>query len=492
MENKNERTTVYVGDLSLSTYESDIYKVFSLMGNVTNIKLIKPTTETAKLKYNTCYAYVTYENYEEASQAVKKLNLTKLNGVEIRVMFYDKLKMKGQIGGNIVVKNLDDNVDSKTLYDTFQVFGDILSCKVAVNSEGKSKGFGFVQYTTKIAAKKAVKYGNGCICGACEVKVELYDKNKIKNKENKFTNVYMKNFPLSMTEEGLKEILEKYGEVNSLFLPKDDKGKVKGFAFANFTESKSAIEAVENLHDKYIFEDEDLPEPFYIQKAQSKAQREEELRRSIEKLTISGQNYKRNLYVTNIPITYTGKDIKEIFSKFGNIISIHLDRDTISDGSSNYAFICFKTPDEACIALEKGNELIIDGFKLNVVYFKSKQDRLQEKSLQVDNIPQYGYTQNLLKFKKPEDKRVYPFIIPDKKQMNKDLYNLVLTTATSFKSKWEKLGIENEKEFADKVTDILMDKSSKDIRNMVGLGNVLNANIEAVLDYLKNIKKNKK
>lgn len=41
--------------------------------------------------------------------------------------------------GNVFVKNLAPTVDNKGLFDTFSVFGNILSCKVATDDQGSSK-----------------------------------------------------------------------------------------------------------------------------------------------------------------------------------------------------------------------------------------------------------------------------------------------------------------------------------------------------------------
>jgi polyadenylate-binding protein len=73
----------------------------------------------------------------------------------------------------VLINNLDHAIDDTTLHDTFAVFGNILSCEVAQDELGNSKGYGIVYYDTIEAANDAVSTINGMLLNEKKVSVSI-------------------------------------------------------------------------------------------------------------------------------------------------------------------------------------------------------------------------------------------------------------------------------------------------------------------------------
>lgn len=91
--------------------------------------------------------------------------------------------------------------------------------------------------------------------------------------EPTFTNVFVKNLDLEVTEEELRAKFEEHGPLKNLVIMVDDKGKSRGFGFVNFEkadDAKNAVEAMNGLQMK--------SKALFVGRAQKKAEREEALR----------------------------------------------------------------------------------------------------------------------------------------------------------------------------------------------------------------------
>eukprot|EP00918_Siedleckia_nematoides_P091873 GHVU01201705.1.p1 GENE.GHVU01201705.1~~GHVU01201705.1.p1 ORF type:complete len:299 (+),score=61.94 GHVU01201705.1:680-1576(+) len=241
--------SLYVGDISPDVTESMLYKIFNQVGQVASIRVCRDSVSRRSLGY----AYVNYHSQADAEKALDSLNYTTIANNACRIMWSHRdpaLRKSGE--GNIFVKNLEKDIDNKALYDTFSMFGNVLSCKIATDEHGKSKGYGFVHYDEEDSARKAIEKVNGMQIGGKTIFAGKFVRNadRRSTKDEMFTNIYTKNFPNQWNEETLKVFFEKYGGVSSLVLRTDTKNR--RFAFLNYDEPRSAKLAVDTLNGQWI------------------------------------------------------------------------------------------------------------------------------------------------------------------------------------------------------------------------------------------------
>lgn len=164
-----------------------------------------------------CYGFVSFKEHDQAETACEVMNGKDHNGKllycgraqkkaeregELKAK-YDKLKqerIQRYQGVNLYVKNLDDSINDDSLRDAFKQFGTITSAKVITDMDdrrsypngvsvpegeddgpppadgkktGRSKGFGFVCFSSPEEATKAVTEMNGRILGGKPLYVGL-------------------------------------------------------------------------------------------------------------------------------------------------------------------------------------------------------------------------------------------------------------------------------------------------------------------------------
>jgi polyadenylate-binding protein len=364
-------TSLYVGDLEGSVSDSQLFELFSQAGQVVSVRVCRDVTSRRSLGY----AYVNFSNPLDAARALEVLNFALLNNKPIRVMYSNRDPSSRRSGSaNIFIKNLDKAIDNKTLHETFSTFGTILSCKVAMDEVGQSKGFGFVQYEKEEEAQAAIKSLNGMLINDKPVYVGPFLRKQERDHsfdKTKFNNVFVKNLSESTTKEDLVKIFGEYGNITSAVVMIGMDGKSRCFGFINFENPDAAARAVQELNGKKINDKE-----WYVGRAQKKSEREMELKRRFEQsLKDAADKYQGlNLYLKNLDDSIGDDQLRELFSNFGKITSckVMCDQNGLSKGSG---FVAFSTREEASQALTEMNGKMISGKPLYVAFAQRKEDR---------------------------------------------------------------------------------------------------------------------
>ena len=137
----------------------------------------------------TGFGFVSFEEPEAAEAAVNELNNKEITGKTLYVgraqkkaerqqelkRKFEQIKlerMNRYQGVNLYVKNLDDGIDDERLRREFAQFGTITSARVMME-DGRSRGFGFVCFSSPEEATKAVTEMNGRIVSSKPLYVAL-------------------------------------------------------------------------------------------------------------------------------------------------------------------------------------------------------------------------------------------------------------------------------------------------------------------------------
>lgn len=157
-DSRNKDATIYCGNLDERVRDELLFELMLQAGPVVNVHIPKDRV----MGQHQGYGFAEFLTEEDADYAVSIMNQVKLFGKPIRVnkASSDK-KQVSDIGAELFIGNLDPMVDEKTLYETFSSFGTLLKAPtISRTEEGRSKGFGFVNFDNFESADAAIEAMN--------------------------------------------------------------------------------------------------------------------------------------------------------------------------------------------------------------------------------------------------------------------------------------------------------------------------------------------
>lgn len=172
-----------------------------------------------------------------------------------------------------------------------------------------------------------------------------------------------------------------YGEIKSIVLLKNEIGQ---FGFVCYDDPncinkeygpECANRAIEELNDKDIGNNNKL----FLRPALKKVDRENQKRR--EFLKYQNSKKRNNLYVRNFPQHWGDEQLHDLFSQFGEIENIKLEKTKFG---SCFSFICYKDPESAANAKANLSNQTFDDKTLIINHYEIKELRQLQKEEAID------------------------------------------------------------------------------------------------------------
>ena len=405
-----EKTVLYLTDLPYGIGQVDIINF--LYKYKDDIAYINTDNLRNQNKGKPASIRVFFKESEIADKCRKEMNLKKLLGKSVRIMWVERdTTLRYNTKNNLYIKGIPKTTTPREVYEYFMQFGDIFSCKITEDDFGNHNGYGYITFYKNEDAEKAIESSKGKkIFDSNNVEIMHFQRKNermINNLEKKNMKIYINNLPENYDKNDLKELCKEFGSVEECNIYSDKIGKK--FGIVEFREESEAKSAMNNLDGKEI-EKNGVKQNLIVQSFQNKFEHNQLLQNNA--LQMREQKSKTNLIIKNIPLTAKEKDLEKVFSKFGVITSIRIEMNKIEKKdekgkfdlvSKGFGYILFDKPEEAKKAYEEMNQKYLPGFEgwskpLDIDYFLTRYERYSVENQNNNNISNYFYMNQTQKY----------------------------------------------------------------------------------------------
>lgn len=294
----------------------------------------------------------------------------------------------------LIINNLPDYFHEEELKTMFSTFGSVKTARINRNPmTNQSIGFGFVEYSTRKEAAKAIEEVNGLQLGKKKLRVAFSE--PVGEAVKQATKIIVKQIPGRYKEEEFKDMFTKFGNIVKVRLLTDSvTGRSRRMGFIFFEKWADAQRAMNEMNEfkpekskellKVKMDSESVkpkawpqwqkasyqqpvpihqphgPHPYSQTRPHSQTHT-----RTISAIITPGPN-PVCVFLYNIGEFITEQEIYNLFAQFGGLNKIDVVRDMNTHQCKGYAFLSFETYQAAETAIFTMDGIFYRGRQLQV------------------------------------------------------------------------------------------------------------------------------
>ncbi|KAI0433664.1 RNA-binding domain-containing protein [Xylaria sp. FL1042] len=158
-----------------------------------------------------------------------------------------------QDGFSIYISNMTFDATETHLNEAFSKYGEIVSTNIGRDARGLSRGFGFITFTSKEAADRAVNEADNSFWHGRRINVALRKDRPLGSRgtpSSPTDSLFIGNIPYETSDADLNKLFRSLENVKDVRVAIDrNTGWPRGFAHADFADVESAVRAYEALSE---------------------------------------------------------------------------------------------------------------------------------------------------------------------------------------------------------------------------------------------------
>ncbi|OUZ99610.1 RNA recognition motif domain [Macleaya cordata] len=245
---KRKEFEVFVGGLDRDATEEDLRKIFSQVGEVTEVRLMKnPLTQK-----NKGFAFLRFATVEQAKRAVNELKNPVVNGKQFGVA-------PSQDSDTLFVGNICKTWTKETFKEKLAQYGvdnfEELTLVEDTRNEGMNRGFAFLDFSSRADALDACKHlqKRDVLFGTDRPAKVAFADTFIEEDDEvmaQVRTVFLDGLPAMWDEDRVKDQLNKFGKIEKVELARNmPAAKRTDFGFVTFDTHDGAVACVEAINN---------------------------------------------------------------------------------------------------------------------------------------------------------------------------------------------------------------------------------------------------